>query len=106
MSDEPEVRDNPDDSRFEIWSDGELAGFLQYETMRGARALIHTEIDERFAGRGLGAFLVRAVLTTLRDDQVPVLPYCPFVRSYLQRHPEFVDLVPADRRERFDLPAS
>lgn len=100
---EPEVRDNPAEHRFEIWSDGELAGFSVYEPRVAVRAFVHTEIDERFTGRGLGSVLVRGALTELRAAGTPVLPFCPFVRRYIERHREFLDLVPADARARFGL---
>ena len=46
---------------------------------------------------------MREALTGLRDRGVAVLPYCPFVRAYLQRHPELVDVVPEAERARFGL---
>jgi uncharacterized protein len=46
---------------------------------------------------------VREALRQLADQGVSVLPYCPFVRGYLQRHPELVHMVPAGRRAEFDL---
>jgi predicted GNAT family acetyltransferase len=46
---------------------------------------------------------VREALRQLDERGVVVLPYCPFVRAYLQRHPELVHLVPAGRRAEFDL---
>lgn len=105
VSEEPEVRDNLAGHRFEIWSGGELAGFSLYEQIGDVRAFVHTEIDERFGGRGFGSILVRAALTAMRAAGTPVLPFCPFVRRFIQRHQEFLALVPAEERERFGLPA-
>lgn len=68
-----------------------------------AIAFTHTEIDERFAGQGLGSVLVRAALDAVRERGLPVLPFCPFVRRFVARHPEYVDLVPAGQRARFGL---
>ena len=102
---EREVRDNPDEGRFEILVGGEVAGFTRYQRMGAGLALTHTEIDDRYEGQGLGSVLVRSALDTLRGSGTAVLPYCPFVRRYIDRHPEYLDLVPADLRERFELPA-
>lgn len=102
---EPEVQDNPAEQRFEVRLDGEVVGFLRYDDRGAAVLLTHTEVDERFEGRGLGSTLIREALDALRSRGVGVLPYCPFVRGYIQRHAEYVDLVPPERRERFDLPA-
>jgi len=101
---DPVVRDNESEHRFEIWSGGELAGFSLYETIGDARAFVHTEIDDRFEGQGLGSVLVRTAMTAMRDAGTPVLPFCPFVRRFIQRHEEFLSIVPAAERNRFGLP--
>ena len=98
------VRDNEAEQRFEIWVDGQLAGFAHYEPAGTDYAFTHTEIDDRYEGQGLGSALVSSILETMREAGVKVLPYCPFVRGYIDRHPEYLDLVPADKRERFELP--
>ena len=100
-----EISDNPSQERFEIHDDGELAGYAMYRRRPPIIAFIHTEIDPRFEGRGLGGQLVRAALDSSRQDGLEVLPFCPFVRDWIQGHPEYLDLVPADRRGAFDLPA-
>jgi predicted GNAT family acetyltransferase len=97
------VRDAPTRHRFEILVDGQVAGFTRYRQEGGAVALVHTEVDPAYEGQGLGSQLVSETLAQLRERGVGVLPYCPFVRSYLGRHPELQDLVPAEDRERFDL---
>jgi uncharacterized protein len=98
-----EVADNPDKARFEILADGELAGFVQYHLRGNEIAFTHTETDERFRGHGLASQLIRAALDTVRARRLAVLPYCPFTRSWMEEHPEYVDLVPADRRAQFGL---
>jgi predicted GNAT family acetyltransferase len=97
------VSDNPDEQRYEIWAGGELAGFTQYRPFKGGLAFMHTEIDPAFEGKGLGSALVRATLDDLRRRDVEVLPFCPFVRGYIEKHPEYVDLVPERDRGRFEL---
>jgi predicted GNAT family acetyltransferase len=97
------VADNAKQQRYEVRADGELAGFLQYRAKPGLIALIHTEVDDRFEGRGLGGKLAAFALDDARERGLAVLPFCPFVNSYIQRHREYVDLVPADRRAAFDL---
>ena len=89
--------------RYEISVDGELAGFVQYRAKPGLIALIHTEVDDRFEGQGLGGRLIAHALDDARARGLAVLPFCPFANAYIQRHPEYVDLVPEDRRQAFDL---
>jgi predicted GNAT family acetyltransferase len=100
---EIEVADNPDEQRYEIRADGEIAGFVAYRERPGGIALTHTEIDDAYEGQGLGSKLVVATLDDLRSRRLEVLPICPFVKSYIERHPEYVDLVPESERERFGL---
>jgi hypothetical protein len=97
------VADNPADERYEVRVDGELAGFAQYRLRRGLIAFTHTKVEDRFEGRGLGGRLVSFALDDARCRGLAVLPFCPFVNGYIQRHREYADLVPAAHRAQFDL---
>jgi hypothetical protein len=97
------VTDAPGRQRFEATVGGEPAGFLVYRSRKGLLALIHTEVEERFEGRGVGGRLARFALDQARAEGLAVLPFCPFVNDWLQRHREYVDLVPVDYRDQFDL---
>lgn len=105
MTEEPQivVIDAPERKRFEASVDGELAGFLVYRLRPGLLALIHTEVEERFEGHGLGGRLARFALDQAREQGLAVLPFCPFVNDWMKRHREYVDLVPAGYRANFDL---
>jgi uncharacterized protein len=105
--DEPSVVDHPEAGRFEVLVDGEVAGFAEYRRTRSAVAFTHTVIDPAFEGRGLGSVLARGALDATRRAGSPVLPFCPFIRDYIRRHPAYLDLVPDERRVGFGLaPAS
>jgi predicted GNAT family acetyltransferase len=97
------VADNPAKHRFEIVYDGVLAGFADYRDRDDVRSFLHTEIQQALEGRGLASQLIRTALDETRAAGFGVLPFCPFVRSYIHRHPEYAELVPADHRARFDL---
>lgn len=101
--DEIEVADNPAERRYEIRVGGELAGFVQYRSHGTRYALIHTEIDPAFEGRGLAGRLVGDVLAEARVRGLQILPHCPYVRGYIERHPEYLELVPEAARRRFGL---
>ena len=98
-----QVTDNQAQSRFEIRADGELAGFTAYYMSGDEIAFIHTETEDRFRGHGLAGTLVQSALEAVRDRKLVVLPYCPFVRSWVAGHREYADLVPADSRAQFGL---
>jgi predicted GNAT family acetyltransferase len=104
MTAQPEVRENVAEHRFEIWIDNELAGQTVYRNQGPTLSMMHTEIDDRFGGRGLGSVLIREALDAIRARDGQVLPYCPFVTAFIQKHPEYLDLVPQARRAGFGLP--
>jgi predicted GNAT family acetyltransferase len=97
------IADDPAGRRYEIRVDGEPAGLLQYRLRPDLIELVHTEIDEEFEGRGLGSRLISFALDDARERGLAVLPFCPFVNDYIQRHRQYVDLVPEGRREEFEL---
>jgi hypothetical protein len=96
------IRDGGESS-YEIRIGGEPAGLLQYRISGKTISLIHTEIDERFEGRGLGSRLIAFALDDARARGLAVLPFCPFVKAYLEHHGEYLDLVPESRRAQFGL---
>jgi len=98
-----EVADAPERERYEISLDGALAGFALYKLRPGLIAFIHTQIDEQFQGHGLADRLIAYALEDARARDLEVLPFCPFVKAFLERHREYVSLVPAKFRARFGL---
>ena len=100
---EHRVVDDEQKHRFEIYEGDEVAGFVEYKLRDGVIALIHTQIEPRFEGRGLGSRLARQVLDDARRRGRSVLPFCPFIRGWIAKHPDYVDLVPEEQRARFDL---
>jgi uncharacterized protein len=88
------VQDNPDEDRFEALDEsGVVAGFAAYRRDGDSVVLTHTEVDDAFEGRGVGSTLVRGALDALREEGRQVVPQCPFVRSYIERHDEYADLL-------------
>jgi len=103
LASESVVTDNPAESRFEIYVGGERAGLIQYQLNGEKISLIHTEVDDRFQGMGLAAKLARSALDQARARGLAVLPFCPYVKSWIAKHPDYVDLVPEARRAEFGL---
>jgi uncharacterized protein len=87
------VEDNRERSRFEAYVDGAPAGFITYRTVPGGIVLVHTEVAPAFAGRGVGGRLAVAALDDVRARGLRLTPQCPFIASYIARHPEYADLV-------------
>lgn len=83
----PDVVANEDLERFELVVDGHTA-FLTFKRDGDKLSLIHTEVPDALGGRGVGSTLVRGVLDHARSNDLTVIPVCPFVRSFLERHPD------------------
>ena len=97
--------DAPDASRYEarlVPNDGPAnpaVAFAAYVRRPGAIVFTHTEVPPALEGRGVGSRLARDALDDARRRGLAVIPRCPFVAAYIRRHPEYRDLVPADRRD-------
>ena len=97
------VVDVPERGRFEIRVDDRVVGLASYHVDGSTMTLPHTEIDPSVGGRGLGTTLVAGVLSAARERGLTVLPYCSFIRRYIQQHPDELDLVAREDRGRFGL---
>lgn len=89
----PDITDAAERGRYEAHFDGELAGILEYVLKYGRLALVHTEVLPTHEGRGIGSALVRHALDHARASGLRVIAVCPYVQSYLARHPEDDDIV-------------
>lgn len=86
------VRDNKTQSRFELDIEGAIA-FANYRLTPSAVIITHTETPRALRGRGVASELVRGALALIRTDGLKVVAGCGFVVDYLQKHPEFSDLL-------------
>ncbi|WP_205472166.1 GNAT family N-acetyltransferase [Nocardioides sp. SYSU D00038] len=88
------VRDNPGESRFEAFVDGEPAGFAAYQKDGERIVFTHTEVDDAFEGHGVGSVLARTALDAVRAEGTHrVVPSCPFIARWIERHEDYRDLV-------------
>lgn len=86
------VRHNPALHRFELDVDGGHA-LAFYRLADGVMTFTHTEVPAYLRGRGIGSQMMHGVLTKVRAQGLKVVPRCPFVADYIDRHPEFADLL-------------
>ena len=92
---EPTVRNDPEANRYEIREGDTLLGIAAYEHRGSTWVFTHTEVDQNSGRSGLGGTLVRAALDDVRSQGGTVVPRCPFVRGWIERHPDYADLVAA-----------
>ena len=78
--------------RFEIEQDGEVAS-LEYTMTGNVLALIHTEVPDKLRGLGLATTLAENALRFARENNLKVDVICPLVQEYIEKHPEYSDLV-------------
>ena len=92
-TEEPTVTDNPEQSRYEAHLGDQLAGYVEYERVGGLVAFTHTVVPDEFGGRGIASAIAAASLDDAREKNLKVRPVCPFYSKYLERHPEYADLL-------------
>jgi predicted GNAT family acetyltransferase len=90
-----DVVDNAEKHRYEISADGKTA-FTSYKIENGVITFVHTEVPSEFRGKGIGSKLVRGELEAVRARGLKVIPRCEFVAGYIEKHPEFHDLLAAN----------
>ena len=92
-----DVRNNEDENRYELEVDGHLA-IAEYRLRPGRIVFTHTEVPDALEGRGIGKRLIKAALDDVRRQGLKVVPICPFVKHYIDTHPEEQDLLAYTRR--------
>ncbi|MEU0288831.1 GNAT family N-acetyltransferase [Streptomyces sp. NPDC052492] len=99
-----EVSDAPEANRYEARVDGESkpAGIAQYIRTAELIAFVHTEVEPRYEGRGVGSALARTALDEARAAELRVLATCPFFAGWIARHPEYQDLLYQSRSQVSD----
>lgn len=87
------VENQPTESRYALLQDGEVIGVAEYDLRGDAIVFTHTEVDEARRERGMASTLVRSALDDVRDhSDRRVIASCPYVRSWLSRHPDYAEL--------------
>jgi predicted GNAT family acetyltransferase len=94
------ISNNTELSRYEAHLDGQLAGFAEYHLRASSIVFTHTEVDSAYEGKGVGSAIIRSSLDEIRAAGVyDVVPLCPFYKGWIEKHPDYADLVhqPEDR---------
>jgi len=86
------VSDNPAQHRYELAVDGHVAASY-YEIADGVITFVHTEVPPELGGKGIGSKLIKGALDQVRAEGLKVIAQCPFVKAYIEKHPEYADLL-------------
>lgn len=87
------VADNPMEDRYEARVDGALVGVSQYELPADIIVFLHTVVAEEYEGQGVASAIAQYALDDARARGLGVRPLCPYIRGWIERHPEYADLV-------------
>ena len=83
---------NESTNRFELNIDDSVA-FIEYKLSDNILFLIHTEVPTSLEGKGVGSAIVSKTLEYAKENGYKIVPFCPFVKTYLKRHPEWNDII-------------
>lgn len=87
-----EVINNAEARRFEAWVDDDIA-FIDYIPAKSNIVFSHTEVPKAFEGQGVASKLAKTALDYARDNELAIVPVCPFVTNYIRRHPDYQPFV-------------
>jgi len=99
---DPIVRDDPENHRYVLEVDGEVVGIAVYHLRGNRYFFVHTEVDPEHEGEGLGSTLAREALDDVRAKGMKIVPLCPFIASFIERHTEYAELVDQPLLERIN----
>ncbi len=92
------VTDDRTRNRYDVYVDGMLAGFAVYRLAPERIIFVHTEVERKWEGEGIGSALAKEALDDVRRQGLHMTPLCPFIAAYARRHPEYVDLIDEGHR--------
>ncbi len=100
IDDEFQWRDNRGARRWEVTDGDDVIAYAEYLSAPGRMVFTHTVVEPDYEGKGLGSRLARMVLDDAVERGLRIVPVCPFIRAYTQRHPEYAPSVDAPARPR------
>jgi uncharacterized protein len=87
-----DITNNRIKHRYELAVDGHIAA-TYYEIADGVITFVHTEVPPELGGKGVGSKLVKGALDQVRAEALKVIAQCPFVKGWIDKHPEYADLL-------------
>lgn len=93
-----QVLHHPERNRFE-WNQDGLTAVAEYVMRDHVMVFTHTKVPKELEGRGIAARLAKFALDYARDHQLHILPLCPYIKVYVERHPEYKPMVKTKQEE-------
>lgn len=99
---DPVVRDDPENHRYVLELDGEVAGLAVYHIRGDRYFFVHTEIEPGHEREGLGSVLARSALEDVRVKGAQIVPLCPFIAGFIDRHPDYEEMIDQETLDRIN----
>jgi uncharacterized protein len=97
------IENNTEKQQYEAKQDGKVVAFAEYRPIGQSIMFTHTEVNEDLEGKGVGSQLIRHALEDTKAQGMTAIPMCPFVKIFIQRHKEFIDVVHPSHRKVFGM---
>jgi predicted GNAT family acetyltransferase len=89
---EVKIKENKEKKRFEVEVENKLA-LIEYIRAEDKIYLTHTEVPSELEGKGIASSMAKQVLQQIKDEDLKLVPLCPFIASYVKRHPEWKEIL-------------
>ncbi len=89
---EVKIKENKEKKRFEAEVENKLA-LIEYIRAEDKMYLTHTEVSSELEGKGIASSMAKQVLQQIKDENLKLVPLCPFIASYVKRHPEWKEIL-------------
>jgi hypothetical protein len=89
-----DIVNNSAKHRYELAVDGHIAT-TYYKLADGVITFVHTEVPPELGGKGIGSKLIQGALDQVRAEKLKVIAQCPFVKGYIDKHPDYAGLLKA-----------
>lgn len=86
------IRENIEKKRFETEVENKIA-LIEYIRAEDKMYLTHTEVPKELEGKGIASSMAKQVLQQIKDENLKLVPLCPFIASYIRRHPEWKEIL-------------
>lgn len=86
-----QIINNTENNRFELSLDNGDKAFVEYSLREDKIAFLHTEVPVAYEGKGIAAALAKYVLEYAKSNHLRVIPICPYIKAYIQRHPDSIE---------------
>ncbi|WP_419870427.1 GNAT family N-acetyltransferase [Chryseobacterium sp. CT-SW4] len=72
----------------QLFSEDKKAGKMDISVMGNKLTVYHTEVNPEYEGKGFARILLEKLISYARENELKIVPLCPYVHAQFKRHPE------------------